>query len=166
MIKDAFRCPYCDVPVAIDCTSGEVVFDPDGRSESACEHLSCFWICLSFGDGQMSNSKLDRSWLGATGRKILRIDARSELQNVALTRYIMDCGFGHVSDELLPANTSFKVVGASAGEREEAQTGSGEFLVPVRGELYAAILDGWGIYSEQPDNLMKEIDDLAFEYEV
>jgi hypothetical protein len=162
MIKEAFRCPYCEVPVAVDCTSGEVVFDPDGSSGSACEHLSCFWICLSFGTCE----KLDRSWLGVIDRKIVRIDARSELQNVALTRYIMDCGFGHVSDELLPANTPFEVEGASAAEREETLAGSGQFQIAIRGKLHSAILDGWGIYSEAPQELMTEISQLAFEYEV
>lgn len=166
MIKEAFRCPYCDQPVAVDCVSGEVVFDPDGLSALPCPHLSCFWICRSFGGGRKFAHEHDRSWLGSIGRGITKIDAAADLQDVALARYIMDCGSGSLAEDLLPDEAMFTVVGGSAAEREERQRGSGDFRVPIGGKSRSAILDGWGLYSPTPQALMREIHELSFEYEV
>ena len=80
MIREVFRCPSCEQPVAIDCVSGEVVFDPDGLSALPCPHLSCFWICLSFVGGRKFAEKHTRSWLGTIGRGIRKIDAYLGLQ--------------------------------------------------------------------------------------
>lgn len=166
MIKEVFRCPSCDQPVAIDCVSGEVVFDPDGLSALPCPHLSCFWICLSFVGGRKFSEKHTRSWLGTIGWGIRKIDAAANLQDVALTRYIMDCGSDTIADDLSPTDAMYTVVGGSAAERESRQHGSGEFCVSIRGKSRSAILDGWGLYSPTPQVLMREIHELSFEYEV
>lgn len=166
MIKEACRCPYCEVPVAVDCVSGEVVFDPDGLAAAPCPHLSCFWICRSFGGGRKFAHEHDRSWLWTVERGLTKIDAAVDLQDVALARYIMDCGSGRLTEGLLPTVATFTVVGGSAAEREERQPGSGDFCVPIRGKSRTAILDGWGLYSPTPQALMREIHELSFEYEV
>lgn len=166
MIKEACRCPYCEVPVAVDCVSGEVVFDPDGPSAAPCPHLSCFWICRSFGGGRKFAQQHDRSWLWKVGRGLTKIDVGVGPQDVALTRYIMDCGSGSLAEDLLPDDAMFTVVGGSAAEREDRQAGTGDFRVSIRGKSRTAILDGWGIYSQTPQALMKAINELSFEYEI
>ena len=166
MIKEVFRCPSCDQPVAIDCVSEEIVFDPDGLYALPCPHLSCFWICLSFVGGRKFAEKHTRSWLGTIGRGIRKIDAAADLQDIALTRYIMDCGSDTIADDLFPTVAMYTVVGGSAAERENRQRGSGEFRVLIRGKSRSAILDGWGLYSQTPQKMMQEINELSFEYEV
>ena len=122
MIKNAFGCPYCDRQVAIDCGTGEIVFNPDGPRGSPCSHLACFWICLSFDEAAAGRS---RSWVWTCERGIVKIDSHAPLRDVALVRYIMDCGSGILEAELWPTDRAFQIVGGSAAKLEAKIPGAG-----------------------------------------
>lgn len=107
-----------------------------------------------------------RSWIWNVGCEMRKVDILKNINDAAMTHYIIDVGFGTIAKDLLPTQSTFQIAGASAAEREERCPGSGELPVQLSGRRYRAILDGWAFYSQTPLALMSEINQLAFEYEV
>lgn len=163
MIREVCRCPYCSVPVAIDCQARNVVFDPDGASGAPCPHLVCYWICLSFSG--RGGKKLTKSTIWEVGRGAHDVNILKSTKDAGLTHYLMDYSFGTLPKELRPRGKHF-IVGDSAALREEKMPGTGEFEVKVKGRLRHTILDGWAIFAPNPSVVLAELDDVAFEYEV
>ena len=163
MIREVCRCPYCSVPVAIDCQARTVVFDPDGTSGAPCPHLVCYWICLSFSG--RGGKRLTKSTIWEVGRGVHDVNILKSTKDAGLTHYLMDYGFGTLPNELRPRG-KHSIVGDSAALREEKKPGTGEFDVKVKGRLRRTILDGWAIFAPNPSAVSAELDDVAFEYEV
>lgn len=163
MIREVSRCPYCSSSVAIDCQHRSILFDPDRPSGVPCPHLVCYWVCLSFcGRG---GKKLTKSSIWEVGRGAHDVDVLKSTKDAGLTHYLLDYGFGTLPKELRP-HGRHRLVGASAGQREEKKAGSGEFAIKLKGRLLQALLDGWAIFAPEPTSVLAELDDVAFEYEV
>jgi hypothetical protein len=163
MIREVCRCPYCSVPVAIDCQARNVVFDPDGTSGAPCPHLVCYWICLSFAG--RGGKKLTKSTIWEVGRGAHDVNILESLDDAGLTHFLMDYGFGTLPEELRPQG-DHRIVGDSAALREEAKPGTGEFDVKLNGRSRRAILDGWAIYAPEPSAVLKELEEVAYQYEI
>jgi len=163
MIREVCRCPYCSVPVAIDCVSKTVVCDPDGCSDGPCPHLVCYWICLSFcGKGA---KKLTKSSIWEVGRGEHDVDILKSPEDAGLTHFLMDYGFGTLPEEFRPQG-DHRIVGDSAALREVARPGTGEFDVKLNDRSRRAILDGWAIYAPEPSAVLQKLQEVAYQYDV
>lgn len=155
MIREICRCPYCgEGQIAVDDDLPEIVFDADRPAGSPCPHLAFAWVGLPAFEGADDENRdcEDRSgfWLWAFGQGLRRW--RPENPQDLLDEYLPQLCCDLLPAEMIPKGTPFIISGGTAGEREEQQPGSGEFSLSGRreGEPLMAILDGWGIYAQDP----------------
>lgn len=101
MLKTITSCPYCRAAIAVDATTGTIVFNPDGRNADPCPHLACFWVALSVSRTTPSGAdcgdparSCNRIW--EFGRKIRDVDTRENWDDYQLTGWLCDYGFGEL----------------------------------------------------------------------
>jgi hypothetical protein len=164
MIRNIARCPYCHATVDIDCQSGATLFDPDKCDGKPCSHLACYWVALSFDDCSDGHREAPVSRLWEIGRGEWNVRGLTSDRDAALTNYFCDYGFDTIPPQLIPS-TPHTLVGGSAMQREECETGTGEFSVIRLGRRLAATLDGWAIFAPMPKRVMRDVAILSDCYE-
>ena len=165
MIREILRCPYCAAVIALDDVSQEILFEPDRCRGAACPHLTCSWVAVTVMRGRRTVKGRCSSRLWELGRGLYQVDGFRDFRALGLTNYLCDHGFERLEPRLRPT-TPHTIVGGSAMQREEAHSGSGEFMVTIDGRHYTLLLDAWGIFSPDPRSVMDEMSLLAHEYEV
>jgi hypothetical protein len=163
MIREVARCPYClGGVIAVDDDQVTVVFDPGRVGGTPCSHLAFASIGLGVYDGD--NGKLVEQrggeWVWVRGEGLRQVPS-GRLDR--LTDYL-----DMLACDLLPDGESrpaveYQVTGATAGEREEAHPGTGEFSLPNpgNGPPFDCLLDGWGFYAPAPEALVEAVHPLV-----
>ena len=151
MMREVARCPYCRaVSATVDCSV------PSFQLASViCSHAAFLSVGL---DASRDNGRRDRSrsgsWFWARGCHAIHSGESS-----ILSRYVDNIACGLFSETDYP-KSPYKVGGGTATEREIIRPGSGEFPLPPPGTLLGTF-DGWGIYSRDPQDLIREVKQLA-----
>lgn len=165
MIRNVTQCPYCRAVLAIDCQTGRTLWNPDGVKHEPCEHVACYWVCFAVDKNGKVDQKASSSRLWEFDRGEYAVNGLKNPRHASLTNYLCDFGFGVLPADLVPS-MPHEIVGASAQQREEVTTGSGEVIVMVRGRRRTATLDGWAAFGPNPRQLLREISTLSDCYEV
>jgi hypothetical protein len=169
MIRRIAKCPYCERgAVDLDSHTGAVLFDAERSDVGTCPHAVALNVCLDaqreigprfkpdenleppFNIERMTPPSAD--WLWLRGRVPIQ-NCIGNRRHRNLLHYLEDLfldalyGTDPFPMSLRPPQPH-QVVGGSAGEREEKESGSGEFALRLGDglEVHAA-LDGWVLYS-------------------
>ena len=151
MMREVARCPYCRVVSAtVDCSVPSFQLAP-----AICPHVA--FLCASL-DASRSNGKSDRSrsgtWFWVRGRqRVISGDTSN------LCRYVVDLACDLVFEDDCP-QSPFRVRGGTALYRDILRPGSGEFPLPPPADS-SAMFDAWGLYSRDPQELIREVKQLA-----
>lgn len=148
----------------MDCQTGRTLWNPDGVRHEACEHVACYWVCLAIDKNGKVDQKSSSSRLWEIDQGEYAVNGLKHLRHASLTYYLCDYGFGVLPRDLIPS-IPHEIVGASAQQRDEITTGSGEFVVTMGRRRRAASLDGWAVFANNPKRVMQEISILSRDYE-
>lgn len=157
MIREICRCPYCgEGVVAVDDDLPEIVFDPDRPAGSPCPHLAFAWVGLHAAVECRAGF-----WLWALGEGLRRLLPGGPPE--PLEDYINELCCDMSAEPPL-SGVEFRIVGGTAGQREEQRLGSGDFWLAAEGagdDLIDAYLDAWGIYAPDPGALGAVVRELV-----
>jgi hypothetical protein len=162
MIREVARCPYCHGGViAVDDDPLTLLLNPDRACAEPCPHLAFATVLLHAygpGSGMRAVEGHTAAWLWVRGEGPRRLpwDRFDPLAD-----YLGGIAGEDYTDDR-PA-VEYRLAGGTAGEREEARPGTGEFALPARGagpQLHG-ILDGWAFYSPDPAALVEAVHTLV-----
>jgi hypothetical protein len=164
MIREVARCPYCDGGgIAVDDDPLTLLFNPDRPGGEPCRHLAFASVGLEALSPVLYGLPMDghsAGWLWVRGEGLRRL-TRGHIDPLADYVDMLACDL-IPGPEDLPA-VEYLVAGATAGDREEARPGTGEFPFAARGAgpQFLGILDGWGLYARDPEALVDAVRRLA-----
>lgn len=165
VIYTVAKCPYCgEVAAGLDADRTELVTAPDRADGRPCQHLAFVSVGLDVGPAGLDTRVSERccQWLWVRGEGVRRLG----LDPAGPLAECVDV----IACELLPDSmqlvTPYRISGSTAIEREEVRRGSGLLRwTDTDGQRLEGILDGWGLFSETPDALVREVCDMAGEHD-
>jgi hypothetical protein len=153
MIREICRCPDCRQACGLDDEVLDLVFELG----APCEHCAFLaaWLGAYEGERVVESRSCLLLWVRGEGLQRIRTselpDSLCEYVQMLATNDIPGCP-PLLSAEDLPVGVKYAVTGGTSTQREEAQPGSGEFLLAEGGgPALSADLDGWGLFSHNPD---------------
>jgi hypothetical protein len=161
MIRGVSHCPYCGhLSAGVDDDYPDFVLAPDRAGGRVCRHLAFVSASLAVYDLEADRPMPGLSghwrWTRGEGTLVLPdgpIDPVSE--------YVEEVVCGSLAGASLPAG-EYRVGGGTAGARDRARPGSGEFPLPYADwGTITAVFDGHGLYGPDPDALVAEVRRLA-----
>jgi hypothetical protein len=163
LFKTVTVCPYCFCSLIIDAATGKHVFNPHGRKHDPCPHLACVWTTLDVArqrpNGEWCyDDARSVNWIWEIGKGLHELNTRESAEDNLLTGFLCAYGFDDLPLDLMP-ETDHEIVGDSASFREGNLPGSGEeFIIGRDGDdVLDGSVDGWGVFADEPDRVMREI---------
>jgi hypothetical protein len=164
MIHEICRCPYCRKVCGLDDQAHDLVYARD----KPCRHCAFIAVGLDAYLGKRLVTSRSCSLFWVRGTRLQRASAGGAVDPLyhyvlmLATNIIPGC-VPLLSDEDLPVGVEYLVAGGTSTEREETLSGSGEFtLTDEHGPTLTASLNGWGIYSRDPDGVMAAVREVVW----
>jgi len=163
MFHHIASCPFCEQgAIHLYCDRGIVLF----ASGQPCPHLAAVNVCL---DALCQGEDGGRSYLLPPVGNWLWVRDLVPLQKCVpggphddLMFYLDHLFLSGLPRPRLRPSGPYVAVGASAGERENRDRGSGYFRLRLRdGQVLDAVLDGWAFYASHPERFVAALPDCV-----
>ncbi len=168
MYREFCRCPYCgEGAVGVEDSEPAIIFDPSqGTGHGPCPHLAYVSCVLSVSQAGANPTpdlpERSGNWFWAFGDEGVQPYPAKGSPRKHYADHVVDLGYEITPDEYVPSQTPYQVVGGTYSERDAARPGSGTFDMGMYGgEHLVGTLEGWGIYSPNPECLAREVCSLA-----
>ena len=161
MTRDVATCPFCGtVAGRLDLTRPQLVVEDRAGGAGPCPHAAFVSVSLDVFRGSARDRVpgRDGSWLWVRGEGLR---AQKSGAADALTAYVDEAACALLPPDGYPT-TPYRVGGGACRDRECSRPGDGVVrLAGGCGRPLVGVIDGWGLFSEAADTLVREVRGLA-----
>jgi hypothetical protein len=156
MVRVVARCPYCGrVSARLDDAGPDLVMAPERDGGAGCRPMAFLSVGLeAFDPDGVRDDGWTRVWLWVRG-KGLRLVPSGKIDYLAEQVDLIAWQIPVEGED--PPRTDYRIGGMAYWEREADRPGTGEFPLRVAGRRLVGVFDGLGLYSTDPDALVKEV---------